>query len=244
MSDVLDIKQKLQTEVKICGIKRVDEIAILNEYPVSYAGFIFAKSKRHISKEKAKVLMERLRPDIKPIGVFVNPDIAELIETIRYCNLYGVQLHGDMIYDLDFAKKLKRLIISRDLNLKVVWKSISVGKGIGDFTKNLEKNDTGLALHLQEAREFEPYVDGILFDTYRKGEKGGTGEVFNWNELEDYDLDPKMILAGGLNPDNIVDAINTVKPAIVDVNSGLEVKYIKQHDKVDRLFKALYTLDS
>jgi phosphoribosylanthranilate isomerase len=151
--------------------------------------------------------------------------VENIVKIAEHCGLYGVQLHGEYGADFDRAKKLKRLIISKAISLKVIWKSISIGKGLGDYTKNLE--------------EIEPYVDGILFDTYKKSEKGGTGEVFNWDYVKNLDLDKQLILAGGLSPENIIEAIRQVHPDIVDVNSSLEVNLIKTNERVEVLFNRL-----
>jgi phosphoribosylanthranilate isomerase len=190
-------------------------------------------------------LIDMLGSHIKPIGVFVDHSFDEMVEIINYCNLYGVQLHGDYKQDFEYAKKLKRLIISKGIQLKVIWKSISIGKGSGekgsgDYTKNLDRDETDHIKKIKiDIENMEPYVDAILFDTYKKGEKGGTGEVFNWELLDAFEVKVERILAGGLSPDNIVDAIHTVRPDTVDVNSSLEVELIKTKEKVDRLFNRL-----
>lgn len=224
--------------IKICGIKTIEEIQIINDYPLDYAGFIFAKSKRQIDPDGARQLIGQLKSNIKPIGVFVEHNFEDIVDIILKCDLYGVQLHGDMAQDFEYAKKLRRLIISKAINLKAIWKSISIGKGLGDYSKNLDP-DSDTASFITEAKLVAPYVDGIVFDTYKKGERGGTGECFNWDALEAFDRSVELILAGGLSPDNVMSAKQTVHPDVLDVNSTLEVNLIKQRDRVDALFKAL-----
>jgi len=230
----------MDTKVKICGIKTTEEVAIINQYPLDYAGFIFASSKRQITKEKAKELIDQLKSTIKPIGVFVDHSFEEIVDIIEYCGLYGVQLHGENQQDFEYAKKLKRLIISKAIQLKVIWKSISIGKGSGGYTKNLENDEADITNKLEiDIKNIEPYVNAFVFDTYKQGVKGGTGEVFNWELLDSFDVKVERILAGGISSYNVVDAIHRVRPEVIDVNSSLEVDLMKTKEKVDELFNRL-----
>lgn len=201
------------TRIKICGIKREDEVLVLNQYLVSYAGFIFAKSKRQVTVEKCNELASILRQDIKKVGVFVDEEVDRVNEIAKECNLDFVQLHGRE--SVDYIKQIK----------VPVWKTIPV------------KDETSLEL----IKLYEPFVDGILFETYHEKLKGGTGQQFDWTLMdlvEKSDL-YKRILAGGINPLNAKEAIESVKPDILDVNSGLEVDGFKTLEKVNQLFKEL-----
>lgn len=197
-------------EIKICGIKTEEEVQLMNHFPVTYIGFIFAKSKRQLTLEKAAYLRPLVRGDIKVVGVFMNQDLEFIKEAIEHCSLDVVQLHGGETDDMF------------DVLPKPVWKSIPV------------KGEESLELLKQY-----PSAKGLLLDTYHKGATGGTGKQFNWNLVNNLDLDQTLILAGGLNPDNILEAIETVKPDVVDLNSGLETDLIKDPEKVERLFDVL-----
>ncbi len=201
------------TKIKICGIKREDEVAILNQFPVSYAGFIFAKSKRQVTIDQCLKLSELLNPNIKRVGVFVNEPFDQLMKIISACKLDIVQLHGDET--VDYIK---------DIPVKV-WKTIPV------------KNKDSLA----KISVYDQHVHGILFETHHEKLKGGTGLTFDWQLLKNLELnnDVDMILAGGINPGNAKEAIDIVEPDILDVNSGLEVEGYKTLDKVKQLFKEL-----
>ena len=196
--------------IKICGIKTEEEVQLMNHYPVTYIGFIFAKSKRQLTLEKAAYLRPLVRGDIKVVGVFMNQPLDFIQEAIGHCSLDVVQLHGD---------ETDEMIASLPVP---VWKSIAV--------KGKE------SLPLLEAY---PNAEGLLLDTYHKGATGGTGKQFNWNFVKDLQLSQKLILAGGLNPDNVEEAIKTVKPDILDLNSGLETDLIKDPEKVEQLFTTL-----
>lgn len=201
----------MNMKVKICGIKNEDEIKIINKFPVNYIGFIFAESKRKISLLEAKELRDIIRKDIEVVGVFLNQNIDLINETIKECNLQYVQLHGEE--SVDYCQKVKAK----------VWKTISV-------------NEKGF---LHNYKNYLSVVDGILLDTAVKELKGGTGQVFNWKLAKNLSKEFKLILAGGLNPDNILEAINIVKPDIIDMNSGLETNFIKDELKINRLFERL-----
>ena len=203
----------MSTQIKICGIKTEDEVALINRYPVSYMGLIFAKSKRQVSLEKAAYLRAMVRGDIKVVGVFMDQDPAFIQEAIDHCDLDGIQLHGD---------ETNAFIAKFDLP---VWKSIAV------------KGPESLALLKRYSN-----AQGLLIDTYHQGATGGTGRAFNWDLVKDIEIDQQLILAGGLSPDNVRRAIKVVNPDILDLNSGLEVDLMKDPDKVKQLFEVLNDL--
>lgn len=201
----------MHTKVKICGIKTQEEISILNQYPIQYMGFIFAPSKRQITTLKAEQLRKLVREDILVVGVFVNETAEQINEIIKLCNLQIVQLHGEE--SVDFCKKI---------NAKV-WKSISI------------KDENSLKL----LEEYAFAVDHLLLDTYSDSEKGGTGKIFNWQLVRGTSKKHSIVLAGGLTPENIVDAIELVHPQVVDLNSGVETDLIKDEVKIRKVFTAL-----
>lgn len=203
----------MHTKVKICGIKTEEEIEIVNEFCPDYIGFIFAKSPRKVTVEKAMKLRKMLKPEIQVVGVFVDEGPEDINNLIEKCQLNVVQLHGRETVDICAKIKSK------------VWKSVLV-------------RDRS---HLEVIPDYLPYVDGILLDTYHESKMGGTGHSFNW-ELIDSNRNYPLILAGGLNPDNILSAIQTVNPTVVDVNSGVETSGFKDRNKVAALFERLSTV--
>ncbi len=202
---------KMLTKIKICGIKTAEEVALINRYPITYMGLIFAPSKRQVTPETARMLRGLLKPEISAVGVFVNEAAETVNELVLSCNLQVVQLHGDE--SVDYCRQMKAK----------VWKSISV--------KDEES--------LKAVETYAPYVDAILLDTYSDGQTGGTGKSFNWDLVKSLSEKYPIILAGGLAPDNVVTAINTVHPQVVDLNSGLETNLIKDPQKVALLFENL-----
>lgn len=208
------------SKVKVCGIKSEEEIQLINQYPVSYVGFIFAKSKRQVTQEKVIHLRGHLREDIKAVGVFVNEEASVVNAISKACNLQIIQLHGNESVDY-----------CRGINTPV-WKSISVKEG----------DD------LSQLKAYIPFVDGILLDSFHKGETGGTGKTFNWNKtinmIDREALGCKLIIAGGLGASNVLDAIQIFKPDIVDLNSKLETNLMKDPEKVKAVFRELQLEDN
>lgn len=201
----------MPTTVKICGIKSKEEVEIINKFPISYMGLIFAPSKRQVTREKAIALRGQVRKDIQVVGVFVNDEIERINALVEDCKLQVVQLHGDET--VDYCSKIRAK----------VWKSILV--------KDEES--------LKKIELYAPVVDGILLDTYSESEKGGTGKTFNWELVKGLTSRYPIILAGGLTPENVVDAIEAVRPQSIDMNSGLETNLIKDEEKIAKLFARL-----
>ncbi len=200
----------MTSAIKICGIKTPEEIALINEYPVTYIGFIFAKSKRQVTVDKARVLRRLVRKNILVVGVFMDQPVDYILDAVKTCGLDLVQLHGS-----ETDEVIQQIPVP-------VWKSLAIKDG-----KSVE--DIG----------HYPSANGLLLDTYHQGATGGTGKTFNWDLIKDITFQQTLILAGGLTPDNVVEAMNTVKPDIVDLNSGLETDLIKDPVKVKALFKAV-----
>ena len=186
----------MRTETKICGIKSLKEIKFINKMDIDYIGFVFAKSKRQIDAAQAAILSAALREDIQTVGVFVDHSVEDINSIAEQANLDIIQVHKN--YDREMIAKIT----------KPVWYALSV----------VDRSS------IDEANEAYTYenVVGIVTDSYVKGMEGGTGVTFNWDLL--LGLNPKinLILAGGLNPHNIDVAIQTVKPNIVDISSGVE----------------------
>lgn len=198
------------TKVKICGITRLKDIEIINKYDIDYVGFVFTKSKRQVTEEQALKLRNRLRKDIKTVGVFVNSSIEEVNEIINYCRLDIAQLHGDE--ESEYFEK-----INTD-----IWKSISV------------KEDMDI-----EYLEKYKSINGVLLDTYVKGQKGGTGKTFNWNIVKGFSKLYNIILAGGLTSENVTEGIKVVSPQVVDVSSRVEENGYKNEDKIKEFVRSV-----
>lgn len=200
------------TKIKICGIRRLEDISYLNKLKPDYAGFIFAKSKRQITLEQAKELISLLDKDIKTVGVFVNEDIERVRYIAEYLELDVLQFHGNE--SREYIESFSKFI---------VWKTVSIDVSACDIED------------LSKLNEYK--IDGVLLDSSVKGAQGGTGLSFNWDIIKRINSNKSIILAGGLNPENIQQAIKTVNPYAVDVSSGVEVNGIKDFEKINEFIK-------
>ncbi|MDS1029594.1 phosphoribosylanthranilate isomerase [Bacillota bacterium LX-D] len=189
-------------KIKVCGLRRLEDIAYANELQVDYAGFVFAPSPRQVNLSLAKKLVANLATDIQKVGVFVNENYHVVNEVAKELQLDIVQLHGS-----EPPETMKYYTPD-------IWKAIRV--------QNL--------FSLEEALSYQ--VNGILLDTAVKGRMGGTGQTFNWNLTKEISLPAPLILAGGLNPDNVEQAIASVNPFAVDVSSGVETNGCKDYVKL------------
>lgn len=198
-------------EIKICGLKRVEDALMVNEFEnIKYVGFVFANTPRKITIEKALEIKKNLRPDIKTVGVFAGQPMEEIIEIMEKADLDVCQLHsGETNEDCGFINK-------------TVWKSISV--------KDKES---------AEIAERYTNADGFVLDTFKKNQWGGTGETFDWSAVEDFSKNHFTILAGGINSANVNDAIEKVSPNIIDLSSSVEVDGFKNYDKIKEFMESL-----
>ena len=199
-------RMALQTvKIKICGLRRYQDIDYVNELRIDYAGFVFAKSHRRVDLPHAQKLIARLDKGIKKVGVFVNQSREFIKEACHALSLDVVQLHGDETPDEAAAYAAYGV---------EVWKAIRV------------KNADDLVL----ASKYR--VDGMLLDAAIQGCYGGTGQTFDWSLLEGISFDSKLILAGGLNSHNVCQAIARTRPYAVDVSSGVETGDFKDYHKM------------
>lgn len=200
------------TRIKICGLRRKEDIAYVNEAKPDYAGFVFAKSRRQVTKEEAKELRKLLHPDIIPVGVFVNEEISVVAELVREGIIDIVQLHGDE--SEAYIQKLRELV-----DPITIIKAVRVAS-----EKDLE------SCNLFSANYF-------LFDTFSFKEYGGTGRIFDWTLIKD--IEKPFFLAGGINSQNVKVAIDILNPFAVDVSSAVETDGWKNREKIEMLVQTV-----
>jgi len=196
------------TWIKICGLLDLETTKAAINCGCDAIGFVFAqKSKRKIDPDIAKQISKQILGKVEIVGVFLNDAINDVNEVFKYCNLDKVQLHG--IEDMQYCQNLglpiiKALQINTENDLKI-------------SDKYLNK-----------------YVERILLDTYVKNIPGGSGQKFDWTILKNiqkksYDY----ILAGGLNSENVHNALKIADPWGLDVSSGVESDGRKDVSKID-----------
>ena len=229
-------------KVKICGISKVETIPAIVDAKPDYMGLVFAPSKRQVTVEQAKTLVAELHKQyekafgivtvpmntdtaqdsqdsqdsqefvqgnsnfekIKTVGVFVNETVENLLKIAEEVKLDVIQLHGDE--DETFIQSLKECT-----NVEV-WKAVQV-RSASDAEKWIDSS-----------------ADMLLFDAYHKDERGGTGEVFDWSSLDEFER--PFMLAGGMDSTNVARAIRTVRPYGIDISSGIETEGVKDDEKI------------
>lgn len=192
------------TKIKICGLSRPEDITAVNQVLPDYIGFVFAKSRRQITREKADYLKKLLHPSIKTVGVFVNEEIDNITCICRNKTIDLIQLHGDE--DENYIKALRKACTNP------VIKAVRV--------RNPE--DIKRAEHLN--------CNYLLLDTYTKYQYGGSGISFDWSMVNK--ISNPYFLAGGIHSGNILDAVRRCNPYCIDVSSGVETDGYKDADKI------------
>ncbi|MFH1645401.1 MAG: phosphoribosylanthranilate isomerase [Candidatus Omnitrophota bacterium] len=199
------------TKVKICGITNSEDAIIAQEAGVDFLGFIFAKSPRQISIDSAKEILSELSSDVKTVGVFVDEDKDTLGKIVQQLpRLDYLQLHGNE--STDYCDLFKQRGIIKAFRIK-------------------DNNS------IDEIAAYKDRVNMVLLDTFSKESYGGTGKVFDWDIAKDaakYEI--PIILSGGLNPDNVEDAVKVAQPYMVDVSSGVESSPGKKDQVLVRQF--------
>ena len=210
-------------KVKMCGISKVETIPAVVEAKPDYMGLVFAPSKRQVTVDQAKILIEELHKQcinhydtkvVKTVGVFVNETLDNLVRIADTANLDAVQLHGDE--DETFIQSLKERT-----NVEV-WKAIQI-RTAADTEKWIDSS-----------------ADMLLFDAYHKDERGGTGEVFDWSSLDAFER--PFMLAGGIDSTNVARAIRTVRPYGIDISSGIETNGVKDDEKITAFTKIVKSI--
>ena len=217
-------------KIKMCGISKVETIPAVVEAKPDYMGLVFAPSKRQVTVDQAKTLVEELHKqytkrynngaeqsnndEIKTVGVFVNETLDNLVSIATEANLDVVQLHGDE--DEAFIQSIK------ERSNVEVWKAVQI----------------------RNAADAEAWIDSsadmLLFDAYHKDERGGTGEVFDWSCLDEFER--PFMLAGGIDSTNVARAIRTVRPYGIDISSGIETKGVKDDEKIKAFTNIVRTI--
>lgn len=209
--------------LKICGITNVQEAIEIVKLGVDTLGFIcVSQTPRYIEPQKIKSIIEQLPQQISTVGVFVNEEINKIVEIFNRTKLTGIQLHGEE--STGYCQELRNLLPEAEI--------------IKAFRYQNQES-------LQQLDDYLPVVDTIILDPYQEGVHGGTGKQLNWQDLTDFRPSRPWLLAGGLKPENVVEALNTVSCDGLDLSSGVEISPgNKDIEKVQELCQILSNLKS
>lgn len=185
----------VRTRIKVCGMTDKSEVADAVAAGVDALGFIFVKeSPRKVEPDEVRAIVVDLPPFVDAVGVFVDEEAEVVDEIVQYCGLTMVQLHG--AESPEYCEEISTRVV----------KAFRVGPGSTE----------------SDLTPYEGKITAFLLDTYSKKAAGGTGKTFDWRLVEAINFPGSLILAGGLTPDNVGEAIRQVRPLAVDVNSGVE----------------------
>lgn len=207
-------------KVKICGITNAKDAAVAVEGGADALGFIcYRQSPRYVEPAVVKQIVASLPPLVLPVGVFVNEELATVRNTMDSCGLALAQLHGDET--AAYCQELRRPVM-----------------------KALRLKDRASFLALAEFQG-RAGVRGFVLDAFSGKAYGGTGQVTDWGLAAEAAKAATILLAGGLTPDNVAEAILAVRPYGVDVSSGVEsVPGKKDHGKVRAFLQAVRVVSS
>lgn len=205
----------MYTRIKICGITNLEDAHAAAALGADALGFIFVPdTPRYIEPEDAKRIISDLPPFIITVGVFADVLPEVILQTVETCGLNALQLHGSETPEYCSEINGPKLIKAFRIKDRNSLSSIPAYR-----------------------------VSAYLLDTYVKGKKGGTGETFNWDLAAEAKKYGRIIVAGGLTPENAAQAIKHVRPYAVDVGSGVEASPGKKdHSKVKAFIENIRAL--
>lgn len=223
------------TKIKICGLKRPEDVDYVNQYLPDYAGFVFAGSKRKVTDEQAEELSRKLDARITPVGVFVNEPVEHVVNLVRKGIIRVVQLHGDEdeIYILNLRKALKKLTEKAKSTAEETAEK-KRGQNRKESVKIIKAVRVQSQAQILEAEKLS--CDYLLLDTWQKDIYGGCGKQFD-KSLIPSELTTPYFLAGGLSSDNIQENIDTCHPYAVDVSSAVETDGKKDRKKIQEFIE-------
>ncbi len=204
--------------VKICGIKQPEQGKAIAIAGATALGFICVpNTPRYVTKQQIRAVVEQLPKQIDRIGVFADTSVEDICQIVKFAGLTGVQLHGDE--SPEFCHQLRSMLPDIE-----IIKALRI------------KNSQAL----EQAQIYFSSVDTLLLDAYNPQMLGGTGATLDWKTLQQFQPGCPWLLAGGLTPDNVLDALKQVNPNGIDLSSGVErAPGDKDLDKVAKLFERL-----
>jgi len=213
------------TRTKICGIREEVHALAAVEAGADFIGFVFAPTRRQVSPAKAREIVDTVKKSssaIKPVGVFVDTPASEVNRIADFCGLDWVQLSGNESWE--YCRQIARPII----------KAIRIGQQLR------EEINAELTVGL---KTLSPQRFITLLDSQVEGKYGGTGITFNWRLVQQVAKEFPVIIAGGLNPENVAQAIEIATPWGVDVSSGVETDGTKDIAKIKAFIEVVRRTD-
>ena len=207
-------------KIKICGMRRSEDIEMANRYKPDFVGFVFAQSPRKVSYEQAKELSELLSDEIVPVGVFVNEHMKLIVDLFKDGIIEMAQLHGDE--DEKYIRNLKDKSIEETGKQIPVINAIEIKDGADYDNELLKWRDSA--------------SDYFILDSGK-----GSGKTFDWSliDKESEFFKNSIFLAGGLNSENLALAIEEFNPFAVDLSSSVETDGFKDEEKIKEIIEIM-----
>ena len=204
--------------IKICGICQPDQGQAIAALGIKTLGFIcVTSSPRYVTVNQVRQILEKLPPVIQTIGVFANASLETIEQVVLETGFTGIQLHGNE--SPEFCRAVKQALPNREIIKALRIQSVE---------------------SLQKAIAYYSVIDTLLLDAYHPQQLGGTGKTLPWNDLKNFQPPCPWLLAGGLNPDNVLTALESLHPDGIDLSSGVERSPgDKDLEKVSQLLKTL-----
>jgi phosphoribosylanthranilate isomerase len=204
--------------IKICGIRNPQQGKAIAQFGATALGFIcVSASPRFVTAEQIQQIIEQIPAETDKIGVFANSSISEIVDIVNNVGLTGVQLHGDE--SPEFCQQLRQVLPNTEI------------------IRALRISDVD---DINNVNIYADSIDTFLLDAYHPQQLGGTGKTLDWNLLAQFKPSRPWFLAGGLTPDNIIEALSQIQPSGIDLSSGVEhTPGDKDLDKVAKLFGKL-----
>lgn len=210
--------------VKICGITKPDQGIAIAQLGATALGFVCVRaSPRYVNPNQIRTVVEQLSLPIDRVGVFADACLEEICDTVKQADLNAVQLHGSE--STEFCTQLRQCLLP----------GVEIIKA-----QRIRTPDC-----LNQANLYSTYVDTLLLDAYHPQQLGGTGKILDWEALRQWSPSCPWLLAGGLTPDNVLDALKMLQPNGIDLSSGVEhAPGDKNLDKVALLLQRVFNKSS
>ena len=229
-------------KIKMCGISKVDTIPAIVDAKPDYMGLVFAPSKRQVTVEQAKTLVDELHKQYeKTYGEATAPMNTDTAQDSQDSQDNQEFVQGNSNFEkiktvgVFVNETVENLLkIAEKVNLDVIQLHGDEDESFIQTLKEQSNVEVWKAVQVRSAADAEKWIDSsadmLLFDAYHKDERGGTGEVFDWSSLDAFER--PFMLAGGMDSTNVARAIRTVRPYGIDISSGIETEGVKDNEKV------------
>ena len=236
-------------KVKMCGISKVETIPAIVDAKPDYMGLVFAPSKRQVTVEQAKTLVDELHKQYEKtygeITVPMNTDTAQDSQDNQEFVQENSNFEKIKTVGVFVNETIENLLkIAEEVKLDVIQLHGDEDESFIQTLKEQSNVEVWKAIQVRSAADAEKWIDSsadmLLFDAYHKDERGGTGEIFDWSSLDAFER--PFMLAGGIDSTNVARAIRTVRPYGIDISSGIETEGVKDNEKIKAFTNIVRTI--